>query len=106
MLTSTVCSSSSSSSDSEGSESPPPRHTQEQIESKETHPSPSETTSQHDGTEEDDEPVFTAKQQPQASPEQAFEDFYLRQATREFANDLDKLRSTPGFQGDQFADSD
>ncbi|KAK5126419.1 hypothetical protein LTR85_010655 [Meristemomyces frigidus] len=31
------------------------------------------------------------------SPEQAFEDFYLRQATKEFANDLDKLRAAGDF---------
>ena len=30
-------------------------------------------------------------------PEQAFDDFYLKQATMEFANDLDKLRSAPDF---------
>ena len=31
------------------------------------------------------------------APEQAFQDFYLRQATLEFANDLDKLRSASDF---------
>ena len=36
------------------------------------------------------------KQKPR-DPEQAFEDFYLKQATIEFANDIDKLRSAPDF---------
>lgn len=31
-------------------------------------------------------------------PEQAFDDFYLKQATKEFANDLDKLRSAGDFK--------
>ncbi|KAK3715553.1 hypothetical protein LTR37_007041 [Vermiconidia calcicola] len=31
------------------------------------------------------------------NPNQAFEDFYLKQATKEFANDLDKLRSAADF---------
>ncbi|KAK4553464.1 hypothetical protein LTR86_009521 [Recurvomyces mirabilis] len=39
-----------------------------------------------------------SRRQP-ANPEQAFRDFYLRQATREFANDLDKLRSAGDFGG-------
>ena len=30
-------------------------------------------------------------------PNQAFDEFYLRQATKEFANDLDKLRSASDF---------
>ena len=42
-----------------------------------------------------------ASPQPQPQkprdPEQAFEDFYLKQATKEFANDIDKLRSAPDF---------
>ncbi|KAK4542417.1 hypothetical protein LTR36_006874 [Oleoguttula mirabilis] len=40
------------------------------------------------------EPVVTQKA---PIPERAFEDFYLRQATKEFANDLDKLRSASDF---------
>jgi ribosome assembly protein 3 len=36
------------------------------------------------------------RQKPR-DPEQAFEDFYLKQATKEFANDIDKLRSAPDF---------
>ena len=33
--------------------------------------------------------------------QQTFEDFYLRQLTVEFANDLDKLRSAPDFKPDR-----
>lgn len=32
------------------------------------------------------------------SPDQAFESFYLKQATKEFSDDLDKLRSAPDFK--------
>ncbi|KAK0937179.1 hypothetical protein LTR29_011295 [Friedmanniomyces endolithicus] len=45
-----------------------------------------------------DPPVFT-KRTILANPEQAFEDFYLRQVTKEFANDLDKLRAANDFHG-------
>ena len=45
---------------------------------------------------EDDAPVFTQKK-PKQDHDKIFEDFYLRQATREFANDLDKLRSAGDF---------
>ncbi|KAK0939326.1 hypothetical protein LTR29_009071 [Friedmanniomyces endolithicus] len=45
-----------------------------------------------------DPPVFT-KRTAVTNPEQAFEDFYLRQATKEFANDLDKLRAANDFHG-------
>lgn len=33
--------------------------------------------------------------------ETSFTDFYLRQATKEFANDLDKLRSAGDFHGER-----
>ncbi|TKA74856.1 hypothetical protein B0A55_05329 [Friedmanniomyces simplex] len=39
------------------------------------------------------DPVFTKRGLGVPNPDQAFEDFYLRQATKEFANDLDKLRA-------------
>ncbi|KAK0290538.1 hypothetical protein LTR91_009434 [Friedmanniomyces endolithicus] len=45
-----------------------------------------------------DPPVFT-KRTAVTNPEQAFEDFYLRQATKELANDLDKLRAANDFHG-------
>ena len=36
---------------------------------------------------------------PKADNEQAFESFYLRQAAKEFSDDLDKLRSANDFKG-------
>lgn len=36
-------------------------------------------------------------------PQQAFDDFYLKQVTKEFANDLDKLRSASDFRGQSVA---
>lgn len=49
-------------------------------------------------SESDEAPVFTPTQKRLSQdPEKSFEDFYLRQATREFANDLDKLRSAGDF---------
>ncbi|KAI5361213.1 Putative ribosome-assembly protein [Septoria linicola] len=47
-------------------------------------------------TDDDVAPVF-AQKQPKQDSEKVFEEFYLRQATREFANDLDKLRSAGDF---------
>ncbi|KAK4890750.1 hypothetical protein LTR27_010569 [Elasticomyces elasticus] len=51
--------------------------------------------SDSDSDAEEAEPVFTKR--TVANPEQAFEDFYLKQATKEFANDLDKLRAAGDF---------
>ncbi|KAK3620966.1 hypothetical protein LTR56_022784 [Elasticomyces elasticus] len=51
--------------------------------------------SDSDSDAEEAEPVFTKR--TVADPEQAFEDFYLKQATKEFANDLDKLRAAGDF---------
>ena len=42
------------------------------------------------------QPEPTQERRPVDS-EKAFEDFYLKQATKEFANDIDKLRSAPDF---------
>ena len=39
--------------------------------------------------------------QPRMSAQQSFEQFYLSQATKEFANDLDKLRNASDFRGGQ-----
>jgi ribosome assembly protein 3 len=47
-------------------------------------------------SDSDSAPVFTQKKQKQ-DPEKAFEEFYLRQVTKEFANDLDRLRSAGDF---------
>ncbi|KAK5159262.1 hypothetical protein LTS14_002404 [Recurvomyces mirabilis] len=51
-------------------------------------------------TEHDDDTVAprTSKREIM-DPRQAFRDFYLKQATGEFANDLDKLRSAGDFGG-------
>jgi len=54
----------------------------------------SQTADSHAEDDSEAEPVFTKKR---VNPEQSFEDFYLRQATKEFANDLDKLRSASDF---------
>lgn len=35
------------------------------------------------------------------SSQQSFDQFYLSQATKEFANDLDKLRNATDFRGGQ-----
>ncbi|TKA27892.1 hypothetical protein B0A50_03957 [Salinomyces thailandicus] len=46
-------------------------------------------------------PIFPPNTKKRPAPtdlEQAFQAFYLRQATREFANDLDKLRSASDFK--------
>ncbi|KAF2211174.1 hypothetical protein CERZMDRAFT_98905 [Cercospora zeae-maydis SCOH1-5] len=48
-------------------------------------------------TDSDSASVFTQKKQQQPNPEKAFEEFYLRQVTKEFANDLDRLRSAGDF---------
>jgi len=42
-----------------------------------------------------EQPLFTHR--VVKNPEQSFEDFYLRQATSEFGNDLDKLRNAGDF---------
>ena len=87
-------SSSSSSSESESSTSSPPPERQPSTQQDKSILSASspEQLNDNDGGA----PIFPQKQ-PQINPEQAFEEFYLRQATKEFANDLDKLRSAPDF---------
>ena len=59
----------------------------------------------NDKNNEDDEmrtPAFEPATSPPPpkilSPEEAYDEFYLRQATKEFANDLDKLRSASDFR--------
>ena len=46
---------------------------------------------------EDSSPNTVRLPPQRQNPLQASEDFYLRQATKEFANDLDKLRSASDF---------
>lgn len=55
----------------------------------------SEVASEDDSEAPSEQPVFTKRV---ANPEQAFEDFYLRQVTKEFGNDLEKLRNASDFQ--------
>ncbi|KAK0279598.1 hypothetical protein LTR35_000355 [Friedmanniomyces endolithicus] len=59
-------------------------------------PSHDRTTSNNETST--DPSVFT-KRATTINPEQAFEDFYLRQVTKEFANDLDELRAANDFHG-------
>ncbi|KAK5113481.1 hypothetical protein LTR62_003350 [Meristemomyces frigidus] len=58
-----------------------------------------QTTTPAAGTEEQEEENTSQRfpERPTPNPEKAFSDFYLRQATKEFANDLDKLRSASDF---------
>ena len=44
-----------------------------------------------------EEAVELSHSKPVQDPEKSFDDFYLRQVTQEFANDLDKLRSAKDF---------
>ncbi|KAI7346229.1 hypothetical protein KC354_g14337 [Hortaea werneckii] len=88
-----VSSSSSSDSDSDSGSSNPtstPKH-----KSTTAAPAPESPDSPADDSSVASEPVFTKKH---INPDQAFEEFYLRQATKEFANDLDKLRSASDFK--------
>jgi ribosome assembly protein 3 len=90
-------SSSSASSDSESETSQPQRISETksaQAPKNNKSPSPSEEEA---NTDSNQEPRFTAKR-PRKNTEQAFEDFYLQQVTKEFANDLDKLRSASDFR--------
>ena len=57
----------------------------------------SSDTSEQPSDGDDVEPVFPSQPPKETDPEKAFEDFYLRQATKEFASDLDKLRSSSDF---------
>ncbi|KAI7219202.1 hypothetical protein KC333_g3109 [Hortaea werneckii] len=88
-----VSSSSSSDSDSDSGSSNPtstPNH-----KSTTAAKAPDSPDSHADDSSVASEPVFTKKH---INPDQAFEEFYLRQATNEFANDLDKLRSASDFK--------
>ncbi|KAI6810703.1 hypothetical protein KC332_g12369 [Hortaea werneckii] len=88
-----VSSSSSSDSDS-GSESSNPT-SKPQNKSTTAARAPESSDSHADDSSVASEPVFTRKH---INPDQAFEEFYLRQATKELANDLDKLRSASDFK--------
>ncbi|KAK1067140.1 hypothetical protein LTR74_006682 [Friedmanniomyces endolithicus] len=96
-----VSSQSSSDSDADRTSRAPPKRTKNEATTPANVEVPEASydhnTSTHDTTSTD-APVFT-KRTVLANPEQAFEDFYLRQVTKEFANDLDKLRAANDFHG-------
>lgn len=55
-------------------------------------------TRQSTEPEEQDQKSNTPATPPKSTdPEKAFDDFYLKQATKEFSSDLDKLRSASDF---------
>ena len=88
-----VSSSSDTSSESEkSSASPPDDESPKKNKQKSRLKSPSQEPS-----ETSEAAPVPAQRQVSKDPEQAFEDFYLKQATKEFANDIDKLRSAPDF---------
>ncbi|KAK0266371.1 hypothetical protein B0A54_04862 [Friedmanniomyces endolithicus] len=95
-----VSSPSSSGSDADKTSPAPPKRTKNEATTPVNVEAP-ETSHDHNtsnnGTSTDP-PVFT-KRVATINPEQAFEDFYLRQVTKEFANDLDKLRAANDFHG-------
>jgi ribosome assembly protein 3 len=93
MLTTLPVSSSDSLSADEKSTSPVP-----QAQSRQDDKTQSSTTQ----TRIDDEDSLSPQprqiqERRPIDPDKAFEDFYLKQATKEFANDIDKLRSAPDF---------
>ncbi|KAK3630836.1 hypothetical protein LTR56_017253 [Elasticomyces elasticus] len=87
---------SASESESEAASPPPAKKSNKtNVDSKIQAQTSHSDSSDSDSDAEEAEPVFTKR--AVANPEQAFEDFYLKQATKEFANDLDKLRAAGDF---------
>ncbi|KAK5685863.1 hypothetical protein LTS10_001976 [Elasticomyces elasticus] len=87
---------SASESESDAASPPPAKKSNKKIaDSKVQTQTPHSDSSDSDSDAEGTEPVFTKR--TVANPGQAFEDFYLKQATKEFANDLDKLRAAGDF---------
>lgn len=93
MLTGRTVSSDSSSSESEKPTAPPPPSRSQANAKTETSP---EQAHEIEEVSSPQSPQERQEQRPKNS-EQAFEEFYLKQATKEFANDIDKLRSAPDF---------
>ncbi|KAK5700290.1 hypothetical protein LTR17_023047 [Elasticomyces elasticus] len=90
--------SSPSASESESDAASPPlakKANKKSVDSKVQAQTSHSDSSDSDSDAEEAEPVFTKR--TVANPEQAFEDFYLKQVTKEFANDLDKLRAAGDF---------
>ena len=92
---------SSSSSESEEA-SPPPVKEQLTNKTKDndipiSQESSRESSAQsNEDSDHSEQPTFT-KKVVKLDPDTAFDDFYLQQATKEFAQHLDKLRSVPDF---------
>lgn len=95
-------SSSSSSSDSEGERERRavtlPQPTTEQRDFESANSSADEQAREPDVSKETPPNLTQSKRK---NPDQTFDDFYLRQATKEFANDLEKLRSAGDFHGEK-----
>ncbi|EME40208.1 hypothetical protein DOTSEDRAFT_38192 [Dothistroma septosporum NZE10] len=87
--------SSSSSSDSESSAASPAAAKKQKGESS----AQTEPISDVDDVRlnEGDNAITVRERNPKQDPEKPFEEFYLQSATKEFANDLDKLRSAGDF---------
>lgn len=100
LLISAVSSSSSSSSESDSDSSPPPaRENSQREEQNKVKPSetPSSTSPASSSPNAPPPPPPEASSSKEPSSEDSFDEFYLKQATNEFANDLDKLRSAGDF---------
>ena len=92
-----VSSSSESSSDSEGSSSPSPTRQSRQADRASRADGSSAQVDDLAGS--DAASPAPAVRQTKQDPEQAFESFYLRQSTKEFSEDLEKLRNANDFRG-------
>lgn len=92
-----VSSSSGSSSDSDSSsdEGPAPKGSQQNSDAN-LH---DKANSSGDDVSSPAGSPILATRQPRQDPEQAFEAFYLKQTTREFSEDLEKLRAANDFKG-------
>lgn len=91
-----VSSSSESSSDSDSSSGDEQRRRGTKQTSQDVHKT-GPTASPDD--ESASQSPLVATRQTRQDPEQAFEAFYLKQTTKEFSEDLEKLRSANDFRG-------
>lgn len=90
-----TASSASSSSESESISSP--LGNQNGNEQQQSSTADVDDSSHSDTAETNGQEPIVAPQPKKSDPEQAFDELYLKQATKEFANDLDKLRSASDF---------
>ena len=93
----------SSSSDSDSASSPInlPKQEKAPRATKQASASPSPDVAANRQSQSASPPDQSVQQQATAPPQQSFEQLYLSQATKEFANDLDKLRNAGDFRGGQ-----